>query len=100
MNLVIDEASDTGKGANTVVSLLGYFSAIMCYMMIPPKLKRQDVLTEIRAVYTTQSGYQLESSRYPSNPLQPSPIYLTPRKAASYRYDGRIHDHLPFECGT
>ena len=48
----------------------------LCYTMIPTKLKRQEVLTEIRAVYTTQSGYQLESTRYPSNPLQPSPIYF------------------------
>ena len=36
VNFVIDEASDTGKGANTVVSLLDFFSAIMASARPPP----------------------------------------------------------------
>ena len=48
----------------------------LCYKMTPTKF--QDMLTEIRAVYTTQSGYQLESThRIMTLPLIPAYVRNT-----------------------
>ena len=48
----------------------------LCYGMTPTKF--QDMLTEIRAVYTTQSGYQLESThRIMTLPLIPAYVHNT-----------------------
>ena len=48
VNFVIDEASDTGKGANTVVSLLDFFSATMASAKPPPVCMLTTAVVRIR----------------------------------------------------
>ena len=48
VNFLIDEASDTGKGANTVVSLLDFFSATMASAKPPPVYMLTTVVVRIK----------------------------------------------------
>ena len=58
VNFIIDEASDTGKGANTVVSLLDFFPAIMASAKPPPvcMLTTAVARTEITPWCSTSCG--------------------------------------------